>query len=137
MTDKPESEPATSNAPDNDDLNENAIEIAPRPGLQEKQADEQNDGGEDDDAGNDKHLYKVDDKPYSVFTHNEKRIIVICAGLCQFFSPISGQIYFPSLTTIAEDLHVSYSLVNLTITAYLVSSAMPKLRPIFHADSPS
>jgi hypothetical protein len=31
--------------------------------------------------------YQMDDKPFSVFTHNEKRIIVICAGLCAFFSP--------------------------------------------------
>jgi hypothetical protein len=31
--------------------------------------------------------YQMDDKPYSVFTHNEKRVIVVCAGLCAFFSP--------------------------------------------------
>ncbi|KUJ07532.1 MFS multidrug transporter-like protein [Mollisia scopiformis] len=70
----------------------------------------------------------MDDKPYSVFTHNEKKIIVICAGLCQFFSPISGQIYFPSLDAIAHDLHVSYSLVNLSITTYLI---MQGIAPAF------
>ncbi|KAF2472723.1 MFS multidrug transporter-like protein [Lindgomyces ingoldianus] len=70
----------------------------------------------------------ADDKPYSVFTHNEKRIIVLCAGLSQFFSPISGQIYFPSLNAIAADLHVSNSLVNLTITTYLI---MQGLAPAF------
>jgi len=31
--------------------------------------------------------YQMDDKPFSVFTHNEKRIIVICAGFCALFSP--------------------------------------------------
>lgn len=61
---------------------------------------------------------QVEDKPYSIFTHNEKRIIVIYAGLCQFFSPISGQIYFPSLDALASDLNVSSTLVNLTITAW-------------------
>ncbi|KAH8805217.1 MFS multidrug transporter-like protein [Xylogone sp. PMI_703] len=60
------------------------------------------------------------DKPYSVFSHNEKKIIILCASLSQFFSPISGQIYFPSLDAIAADLHVSNSLVNLTITTYLI-----------------
>jgi MFS family permease len=67
--------------------------------------------------------HKVDDKPYSVFTPNEKRIIVICAGLCSFFSPTSSNIYFPSLDAIATDLHVSYSLVNLTITTYMVTAS--------------
>jgi hypothetical protein len=81
---------------------------------QDKQVDEKN----EDDAGNNQH--SMDDKPYSVFTHNEKRIIILCAGLSQFFSPISGQIYFPSLNAIAADLHVSNSQVTLTITTYLV-----------------
>lgn len=59
-------------------------------------------------------------KQYSVFTKNEKKLIVLCAGFCSFFSPISGQIYFPSLDAIATDLRVSYTLVNLTITTYMV-----------------
>ncbi|KAF2270032.1 MFS general substrate transporter [Lojkania enalia] len=62
----------------------------------------------------------LEDRPYSVFTHNEKRLIILCTGLSQFFSPISGQIYFPSLPSIAKDLNVSISMANLTITAYLI-----------------
>ncbi len=73
------------------------------------------------------------DKPYSIFTHNEKRSIVLCAGLCMIFSPISGQIYFPSLDAIAKDLNVSHSLVNLTITAYLVSRT-PTMLNLIHSD---
>ncbi|KAF2720958.1 MFS general substrate transporter [Polychaeton citri CBS 116435] len=65
-------------------------------------------------------LYRVDEKPYSAFTHNEKRIIAVCAGVCAFFSPISGQIYFPSLDKISQDLHVSNTLTNLTVTIYLI-----------------
>ena len=67
----------------------------------------------------------MDDKPFSIFTHNEKRIIIICAGVCSFFSPVSGQIYFPSLNVISADLHVSYDLVNLTITTYMVRTSTP------------
>lgn len=63
----------------------------------------------------------IDDKPYSMFSHNEKKVIVLCASLCSFFSPISGQIYFPSLEAISSDLNVSFTLINLTITSYLVS----------------
>ena len=67
--------------------------------------------------------HTIDDKPYSVFNHTEKMTIVLCAGFSAFFSPISGQIYFPSLDAIAADLHVSNSLVNLTMTTYLVSNS--------------
>ena len=83
--------------------------------------DERGDEKNEDDASNSNPEHKMDDKDFSVFTHNEKKIIVLCAGICSFFSPISGQIYFPSLDAIATDLHVSYTLVNLTITTYLVS----------------
>jgi hypothetical protein len=103
-----------------------AIKGAQGPDIQDEQADKKN----EDDAGNDNPEHNMDDKPYSVFTHNEKRIIILCAGLSQFFSPISGQIYFPSLDAIAADLHVSDSLVNLTITTYLVS-ALVKSKPKF------
>nr|POE99460.1 mfs antiporter qdr2 [Quercus suber] len=72
--------------------------------------------------------HQVGDKPYSIFTPNEKRIIVLLAGICSFFSPISGQIYFPSLDAISADLHVSSSLVNLTITMYLVRVSCDMLR---------
>lgn len=76
---------------------------------------------EDADNDNTVGLHRLDDKDYSVFTRNEKRIIVLCAGICSCFSPISSQIYFPSLDVISTDLRVSNTLVNLTITSYLVS----------------
>jgi MFS family permease len=37
-----------------------------------------------------------------------------------FFSPLSANIYFPALSYIAQDLHVSLELINLTITAYSI-----------------
>ena len=97
--------------------------------------DQTNDTNEDDyRSPNQEH--RVDGKPYSVFTHNEKRIIVLLAGLCSFFSPISSSIYFPSLDAISKDLHVSFSLVNLTITTYMVSapSQPPELCTDFSPD---
>lgn len=63
----------------------------------------------------------TNDRPYSVFTSREKLFIILLAGTCAFFSPVSGQIYFPVLNSIAESLHVSDSLVNLTVTTYMAS----------------
>jgi MFS family permease len=40
--------------------------------------------------------------------------------LASSFSPFSANIYYPSLNSIAADLHVSSSQINLTITTYMV-----------------
>ncbi|RDW81883.1 MFS multidrug transporter-like protein [Coleophoma cylindrospora] len=105
--------------------NNAALAITQGTNSQNLLVDEQPNG---ENAGNVEPEHKIDDRPYSVFTHNEKKIIVLCAGLSQFFSPISGQIYFPSLDAISTDLHVSSSLVNLTITTYLI---MQGIAPAF------
>jgi hypothetical protein len=39
------------------------------------------------------------------------------AGL---FSPLSSLTYFPALTMISQDLNVSMTLINLTLTSYMV-----------------
>ncbi|KIW20831.1 hypothetical protein PV08_01409 [Exophiala spinifera] len=60
------------------------------------------------------------EKPYSVFSTNEKRVIVLAGSLAGFFSPLSSSIYFPALDTIAKALNVSDSNINLTVTTYLI-----------------
>lgn len=62
--------------------------------------------------------------PYSVFTENQKRFVVFTASWAGFFSPVSSQIYFPALNTLANDLHVSNSLINLTLTSYMVRNCI-------------
>ena len=93
--------------PDNQQ-NDLAIDMAKDPTYKDEQPEKEM----EDETGNGNPEFKMDDKPYSVFTHNEKEMIILCAGLCAFFSPISGQIYFPSLDAVAADLHVSSSLVT-------------------------
>jgi hypothetical protein len=60
------------------------------------------------------------DEPYSVFTPMQKRLIILTAALASSFSPLSANIYYPSLNSLAKDLHVSPSQINLTITSYMV-----------------
>lgn len=57
---------------------------------------------------------------HSVFSPKQKTVIVILASIAAFFSPLSANIYFPALNTIAHDLNVSNSRINLTVTTYLV-----------------
>jgi len=60
------------------------------------------------------------DEPYSCYTVWQKRGLITAASLAAFFSPLSASIYIPALTTLATAEHVSNTLINLTITSYLV-----------------
>ena len=57
---------------------------------------------------------------YSVFTKNQKNFIVSMVAMAGFFSPLSANIYFPALNPLAQDLHVSSSLINLSLTSYMI-----------------
>lgn len=58
--------------------------------------------------------------PYSSFTSGQKRMIVLAAALCAFFSPLTGQIYFPALNVIAQEFDVTASQINLTVSTYMI-----------------
>lgn len=58
--------------------------------------------------------------PFSIFTIHQKRFIVFMASWAGFFSPVSANIYFPALNALAQELHVSSSLINLTLTSYMI-----------------
>lgn len=60
---------------------------------------------------------------HSVFTTHQKWFIVFMASWAGFFSPVSANIYFPALVTLAKDLNVSNTLMNLTLTSYMVGSS--------------
>lgn len=63
---------------------------------------------------------ELQEAPYTIFSKPTKRRIVCIIALAGFFSPLSANIYFPALSYIGKDLHVSLELMNLTITAYLI-----------------
>jgi len=58
---------------------------------------------------------------FSIYSVNEKRFLVFLAGLAALFSPLSANIYYSALNTLASDFDTSLSNINLTITTYLVS----------------
>jgi hypothetical protein len=63
----------------------------------------------------------TNDVPFSIYTHKQKIAIVLTASTAGFISPMTGAIYLPALNSVASDLNVSSSLINLTLTSYLVS----------------
>ncbi|KAI0756845.1 MFS general substrate transporter [Daedaleopsis nitida] len=67
--------------------------------------------GESSDAQN---------RPYSIYTSREKWFIVGVAAFAALFSPLTANIYFPAIPTIAAAFHESTELINLTVTVYMV-----------------
>lgn len=67
--------------------------------------------------------------PYAAFSQAQKTVIlaiVTCAALATF---ISADIYLPLLPKLAEVLNVSISMVNLTVTFFMLSFAVGVSRP--------
>ncbi|CAG8904759.1 unnamed protein product [Penicillium egyptiacum] len=69
--------------------------------------------------------------PYSCFSSAKKRYIVATAAGAGLFSSLSAQIYFPALNTLASDLNVSASMINLTVTSYMIFQG---IAPMFIGD---
>lgn len=69
--------------------------------------------------------------PYSIYTSRQKNFIVLMSGLGGFFSPLSANTYLPAIPTLASFLNVSPSLMNLTVTAFLI---LQGLAPSFYGD---
>lgn len=69
--------------------------------------------------------------PFSVFTTAEKKWISYTASFGAMFSTLSSYIYFPALVPMANDLGVSVSLINLTVTSYLIVAG---IAPAFMGD---
>jgi hypothetical protein len=62
--------------------------------------------------------------PYTIYSKRQKIAIILAASVASFFSPMSANIYLPALNSIAKDLNITSSLINLTLTTYLVRSRL-------------
>ncbi|KAJ5691763.1 hypothetical protein N7462_001186 [Penicillium macrosclerotiorum] len=60
------------------------------------------------------------DVPYSVLPPGEKAFVIVVGSFAALISPLSSSIYLPALNSLARDMDVSVSLINLTITTYLI-----------------
>lgn len=68
---------------------------------------------------------------YSIYTRRQKSFIVFMSSLGGFFSPLSANTYLPSIPKLSASLNVSTTLMNLTITAFLIFQG---LAPSFLGD---
>ena len=68
---------------------------------------------------------------YTVFTRTERWVITLIMGVAMFFSPMTANIYFPTVPSLSQAMHVSLQKINLTITAYIV---LQGVSPLFVGD---
>lgn len=61
---------------------------------------------------------------YSIFSKAQKRCIIYLVAFAASFSTLSSFIYFPAINTLANSLSTSVGKINLTITSYMVVSAI-------------
>jgi multidrug resistance protein len=57
---------------------------------------------------------------FSAFSKSQKWFIVTMISLASFFSPLSGQIYYPVMPTLVRNYHLTPELINLTIAMYMI-----------------
>ncbi|KAJ5504353.1 hypothetical protein N7463_007227 [Penicillium fimorum] len=57
---------------------------------------------------------------FSAFSKYEKLFIVVMVTFASFFSPLSGQLYYPIMPTLVRNYHLTPELINLTITTYMI-----------------
>lgn len=69
--------------------------------------------------------------PYTVFTKGQKRFISLVASFAAMFSTLMSYIYYPALVPMSRSLGVSVTLINLTVTSYLIVAA---IAPAFMGD---
>ena len=66
------------------------------------------------------------EKPYTDWSHHEKRFIIFIASGAALFSPLSANIYYPIFNVLAEVLDVSNTLINVTVSTYMVRQPSDK-----------
>lgn len=61
-----------------------------------------------------------DQPPFTIYTHREKVVLMLILSFIGFWSTFSSPIYFPALPTISEEFHLTSSVTDLSVVAYLV-----------------
>lgn len=61
---------------------------------------------------------------YSAFSMSQKRCVIFLVAFAASFSTLSSFIYFPAITPLADSLHTTLGKINLSVTSYMIVSAV-------------
>ncbi|KAF2670779.1 MFS general substrate transporter [Microthyrium microscopicum] len=62
--------------------------------------------------------------PYSIFSKKAKMFIVAAVSVTALISPFAATLFYPALNVLSKQLNVSASLVNLSVTTYMIAQAI-------------
>ena len=65
-------------------------------------------------------LSAMDDEVFSVYNRWQKRAMIVAVSLFALLSTMAGSMYYPALPTVAKDLGVTTSQINLSVTTFMV-----------------
>ncbi|KAK4547436.1 hypothetical protein LTR36_001092 [Oleoguttula mirabilis] len=62
--------------------------------------------------------------PYTIFSPKAKHLILASVSISSLISPFGATTFYPALNVLAADLHVTPSLINLSLTTYMIAQAI-------------
>ncbi|KAL2272069.1 hypothetical protein VTJ83DRAFT_1440 [Remersonia thermophila] len=66
-------------------------------------------------------------EPYSAFTPQRRRFILIVITVAGFFGPLAGGIYLPALPVLENEFHASVTAINVTVSVFMLTFAFGPL----------
>ncbi|KAK3710066.1 hypothetical protein LTR37_010497 [Vermiconidia calcicola] len=66
----------------------------------------------------------VSGPPYSIFSPRAKMFIIISVSISSLISPFGATTFYPALNVIARELDVTPTLINLSLTTYMIAQAI-------------
>ena len=80
------------------------------------------------DGGNEDLSRVVSGPPYTIFGPRAKMFIVLSVSVSSLISPFGATTFYPALNVLAHQLHVTPTLMNLSLTTYMVSRPLYRIR---------
>ena len=66
----------------------------------------------------------VSGPPYTIFSHRAKIFIVASVSVSSLISPFGATTFYPAINVLADELHVTPTLMNLALTTYMIAQAI-------------
>lgn len=63
--------------------------------------------------------------PYTIYNYKTKMFIVASVSVSSLISPFGATTFYPALNTLADQLNVTPTMVNLSLTTYMVRHCAP------------
>jgi multidrug resistance protein len=72
------------------------------------------------DGGPPQLIRTVSAAPYTIFNRHTRFFILVSVSISSLISPLGATTFYPALDVLAKDLHVTPTLINLSLTTYMV-----------------